>query len=682
MNTRKKSSVGYNERNYTTFHQLFDIRANLSSVLKCSLISSNEKQIITNQNCDLIGKPAQFLSKYLRFDNCLTFFNINQRSQTFKVYELHKSSRIEFEFLGKSNFSDLLYLSIHSSHSIFKTTFFYPLNIKENIVYNFKISKSFVQNLEWPHQTNCLKDKLKYHSTERRIYSFEDCINSCVLNKMVENNKCIQKYGIIGFNVELNQKTKNLKLCQNITQNLTLIKAEKLCSRKCNQNCINEFIDVYLQQKNENSNKTISIQSANTPIYRYELHPKLLFINYASNVGSIISMWFSFAVIDVHKAVKQLIICFIHVLKKINSILNIGKYFAYLSTILKALVFGINFLMQSLLKIKKINWKLLSKLICLSFFIYQAIELTIGYLEFKTQVVVKSKQYEINGSFESSPGISFCKEKIFLIEEKNISLKSSIKGADLEIFFKKCEFNNTSEVDCTINFYKFSEILNEQRLMSDYLNIFDLKLDRKMCCFNRGLYCDPKCNTLGVISHNKALKCYTIFSKLKERFNNNTLTQISNIKTATFIFWGKNILFIHDSNQLPTFINMKLFPIVIQGKYLFYHYEKTRFERLPPPYETNCQYYSGRIRSQSQCLNELLFEEFLKNGCLSKSDRNIAYVIDNNDYSKFKYKICDNFTLEIDNHFLNKRNQRCRESCVEELYEILESERDSIGWCK
>ncbi len=160
------------------------------------------------------------------------------------------------------------------------------------------------------------------------------------------------------------------------------------------------------------------------------------------------------------------------------------------------------------------------------------------------------------------------------------------------------------------------------------------------------------------------------------------MTQISNIKKANFIFWGKNIQFIHDSNHLPTFIDMKLFPIVIQGKYIFYHYEKTLFERLPTPYETNCQYYSGRIRSQSQCLNELLFEEFLKNGCLSKSDRNITYVIDNNDYLKFKHKICDNFTLEIGNHFLNKQNQRCRESCVEELYEIWEAEHDSIGWCK
>jgi hypothetical protein len=659
------------DQNITRFYQLFDKTVNLSSILKCSFISSDEKQIISNEKCEHIAKIVEFLSKNSRFEKCLTFFNINQRNENFKVYELDKWSRIEYEVLVKHNFSDVLYLSIHSSHSIFKTTFFYPINIEENKVYNFKISKSFVTNLEWPHETNCLKDKLKYHSTKRRIYSFEDCINSCVLNKMLENNKCIQKDGIIGYNVELNEKTKNLKLCENITKNLTVIKAENLCSRKCNQNCINEFIDVYLQQKNENSNKTIAIQSANTPIHKYELHPKLLFIDYASNMGSIMTVWFSVAVVDVHKAVKQTIVCIFHVFKIFNSILNVEKYFAYLSTVLRLLVFANNFLMQVLLKMKKINWKLLSR-----------------------QVVVKSKEYEINGSLVSSPGISFCKEKIFLNEEKSISLKSFKGGVDLEIFFKNCKFNKTLEVDCVRNYTEFSQILKEQKLMSDYLNVFDLKLDRKRCCFNEGRYCDPKCNTFGVMSHNKALKCYTIFSKLNTNFNINNLTKISNINKARFRFisninkarfrfWGKNILFIHDSYELPTFFNSKLFATVIQGKFPFYYYGKTTIERLPTPYETNCEYYSGSIRSQSECFNELLFEEYLKNDCLPKSDRNITYVINNNDYSKFKHKICGNFTLEMSNNFLNQRNQRCRKSCTEELYEIWESEKVfEKGWYK
>jgi hypothetical protein len=37
----------------------------------------------------------------------------------------------------------------------------------------------------------------------------------------------------------------------------------------------------------------------------------------------------------------------------------------------------------------------------------------------------------------------------------------------------------------------------------------------------------------------------------------------------------------------------------------------------------------------------------------------------------------------MSNNFLNQRNQRCRKSCTEELYEIWESEQVSEeGWCK
>jgi hypothetical protein len=348
------------DENITSFYQLFDITVNLSSILKCSLISLDANHIVIKTKCELLGTTAEFLSKSSNFEKCLTFFNINYRNESFRNYEFNKWSAIEIEFLGKNNFSDLLYLSIHSSQSIFKTTFFYPINFgadsEEKFVYSFKFSKSFVRILEWPHETNCFKNKSIYESNGKIIHSFQDCINSCILRKIFEKNKCIQKEGILGLNIELNEKTKKLKVCENLTQNSTIIKIEKLCSRKCSQNCINEYIDVYLQQKKENSNKTISIQSANTPIFVYELNPKLSFINYASNIGSIILMWFSFAVIDVHKAIKKIITFFIYVSRKIYSKLNIENYLKYVSIIIEALVVFNKYFIKFMLKLKKVNW--------------------------------------------------------------------------------------------------------------------------------------------------------------------------------------------------------------------------------------------------------------------------------------------------------------------------------------
>jgi hypothetical protein len=304
-----------------------------------------------------------------------------------------------------------------------------------------------------------------------------------------------------------------------------------------------------------------------------------------------------------------------------------------------------------------------------------------NYLEFQTEVVVNFRNYEINGSLESSPGISFCKEKILLNSEKVILLKSSKGGADLELFFNNCKYNDSSEADCGINYSEFSEKLNEQKLMSDYLKVIDLKLDKKFCWFlhkTKKTIRDPKCNNIEVISHNRDLKCYTVFSKLNEKFDNN-LTDLSDINRAYFELYDQYILYIHDSNQLPTFFNSKLVPIAIKGSYLIYKYKKTLFERLPPPYKTNCQYYRGKIRSQSQCINELLFQEFLNYECLPKS---ITYVINKNDYSKLKRKICGNSTLEIRNAFFKKLNHRCHDPCLEELYEFWEQENDFIGWLK
>ncbi len=50
--------------------------------------------------CEHFGENVEFLSKSSRFEKYLTFFNVNHRNEKFKNYELDKSSRIKFEFLG------------------------------------------------------------------------------------------------------------------------------------------------------------------------------------------------------------------------------------------------------------------------------------------------------------------------------------------------------------------------------------------------------------------------------------------------------------------------------------------------------------------------------------------------------------------------------------------------------
>jgi hypothetical protein len=147
--------------NFTEFHQLFGITVNLSSILVCSLNSIDGNEIISHVKCEDVGEPVEFLSKDKRFEKCLTF-STSIKNRYFENLKMHKSSHIELRLIldeledfhkpRKNNFSDLLYLSIHSSQSILKTNFFFELNLipysGENIVQRFSFSKSIVHNLQ------------------------------------------------------------------------------------------------------------------------------------------------------------------------------------------------------------------------------------------------------------------------------------------------------------------------------------------------------------------------------------------------------------------------------------------------------------------------------------------------------------------------------------------------------
>ncbi len=57
-----------------------------------------------------------------------------------------------------------MYLSVHSSQSIFKTGVFQPINISfdsnDRVVYKFEFSKMIVRSLRWPHEINCKSNEI------------------------------------------------------------------------------------------------------------------------------------------------------------------------------------------------------------------------------------------------------------------------------------------------------------------------------------------------------------------------------------------------------------------------------------------------------------------------------------------------------------------------------------------
>jgi hypothetical protein len=114
--------------------------------------------------------------------------------------------------------------------------------------------------------------------------------------------------------------------------------------------------------------KTLIIRSTNAPIYEYVMCPKFSFIDYASNSGSVISIWFGVAVNDVYRIIKTFLKLKFYFVSKIGSILNLeniscflmnDKCFSFITS------FNI-FISMFDLKIRKIEWRFLFKLVCLS----------------------------------------------------------------------------------------------------------------------------------------------------------------------------------------------------------------------------------------------------------------------------------------------------------------------------
>jgi hypothetical protein len=109
-------------------------------------------------------------------------------------------------------------------------------------------------------------------------------------------------------------------------------------------------------------------------------------------------------------------------------------------------------------------------------------------------------------------------------------------------------------------------------------------------------------------------------------------------------FWGN--FFVHDSNQLPSYSTSQMTSIPHTEADSGVTYEKVVFKRLPPPFNTNCQDYNLKIRSQSQCMNDVLMKILKKRNCLPKNFNALTFVIKNYNYTEFKLRFCDqNFSF-------------------------------------
>jgi len=326
-----------------------------------------------------------------------------------------------------------------------------------------------------------------------------------------------------------------------------------------------------------------------------------------------------------------------------------------------------NYFVLFLANLRKMNLKYLFKLICITCFVYQSIETTLEYLEFETEVEIRVIENIKNGKMETIPAISFCKTIIPEDNSMEISLKSK-NGEDFKRLGMSCEFRKDSHFDCTLSYKSFFELLNSQIFLSDYFNVIDLQHEIFECkvIFNGK---QKKCEDLINItqSYDNNYKCYTFMSQLStDSYESLNLSGYQSIDTL--FFWGN--YFVHDSNQLPSYSTSQMTSIPHTEADSGVAYEKVIFKRLPPPFNTNCQDYNLKIRSQAQCINDLIMKIIKKQNCLPKNFDPLTFVIKNYDYTEFKLRFCDQNFYFPETKALKKI---CRIACYEEIYNMKKS---------
>jgi len=112
------------------------------------------------------------------------------------------------------------------------------------------------------------------------------------------------------------------------------------------------------------------------------------------------------------------------------------------------------------------NLKYLFKLFCILCFVYQSIEMTFEYLEYKTGVEIEISDHVINGKMQPMPSLSLCKSLIPKDNNEFIRLKFTNTGEGYKSLKINCNFLENPKFECTTSYESFAELLNNQTFLS------------------------------------------------------------------------------------------------------------------------------------------------------------------------------------------------------------------------
>ena len=146
----------------------------------------------------------------------------------------------------------------------------------------------------------------------------------------------------------------------------------------------------------------VQISATNLPIHEYSTIPKYSFILYMTSIGGLLSLWLGISALDLRVVVEISIGMLKNITMKVVRIFLVNEYFYNFCCFIGKIVHYLNFFNK--LDLKKIT--IILSLIC---FIYQLIELTLEFAEFKTTIRVEL--FRLDERFPEYPSVSACTYK-------------------------------------------------------------------------------------------------------------------------------------------------------------------------------------------------------------------------------------------------------------------------------
>jgi hypothetical protein len=297
----------------TTLEQFFDRTLHFGENIDCEVHYKDGKVM----NCTQIHNLVEYFDGFNFFGKCFIYLN-NRRKYSYNKSEKSSNSEHYIEFkIDLINYKNIL-SNYHIFENVFKTFIgIHPQNkflssldllrLNTGFSYEFIYNNMILKSLEWPYSTDCL-----YYDNNNLYHSYEDCMEYCSLFKQNSSLQCLTDPSDLSHfpvsDKKMNVNFKQIKICEN-PKKLSIRECIKFCKRSCNEEYyrtskIIEFDGISSVAENQ---YLVRIKAENSQIFEYSANPKYSFIIFATNIGSLMSLWLGISAIDLKIILKILV---------------------------------------------------------------------------------------------------------------------------------------------------------------------------------------------------------------------------------------------------------------------------------------------------------------------------------------------------------------------------------------